>query len=330
VKRLRIDLRKDGHEVVVALYCIGYLVLLIGRLARGEGQTPAESALFFGIGFATVWSRWLVSRRTEDRRGRAAWGLLTLAGAVSLVGGLGWTAKLLGGIDPQTATEANWIDYLHYPAIVAGFMLFRHRGTALPRDTLARVDWLFVTFAFGLAWYLSFRSAVSIPEGVTASVVLFPIFDAVVVLTAWSALRAAPDEATRDAIGLTMVGQLVYLLTDYYWSLVPISYQPGHGLDVAWFVAWVSQWVGARRALRSLPAPTSTASMPGDHGRWLVVLALAAVTLLVMVATLDPPCHSAAPRGAGPERVGGEGGNPGRPVRGVGRLGSGPAIAHRD
>jgi len=225
-------------------------VLTLAVLLASPLEQPAQAALSRGAiaaaGIVAALSCGRRALRSTGRR-RRAWGLLSLGGAVGLLGNV--YAAAIG--DPETGDTAYIAALLLGMVGLALFPTVRLRGHELVRLLL---DSLVVG---GSVLYIAFFSVITQVEGSVVTepsltAYVLPVVDALLATLAVLVLTRSPA-AERVPLGLVGIGFVMYAVADVVFALLSAEgrFSFGTPVDVGWVGGYVAIAVAARHPAAS-------------------------------------------------------------------------------
>ncbi len=282
--------RRLTHEHVVIAYAATYLGLLAVAPLVGGWVTGVTNVLYFGIGAATAWSQWQVTRRLAGDVSRRAWTLLLLSSLTHLVSGSLWTLWLAVRSTEMPAMLTMVVDFAYAPLAFAAFLAFPSREGFSLRNPKVRLDSaLFVLGAVALSWHFALRPLLDDNAALSIATLVPIVGDWGLALVASIAFLRVASGRDRAAIAFLLAGHLLYILTDFFWGISRGQYVPGHWVDGFWFSAWLLRWMGTRRALHSLDAKVPLdAGVTTDAGLGPSLFVAGAYLLLVLALLVEP------------------------------------------
>ncbi|MFD6135128.1 response regulator [Isoptericola sp. NPDC060257] len=230
---------------VAAVLVLALVVLLAGPLDQAAQAAISRGAIAAAGVVAALSCGWRAARSTGRRR--RAWGLLSLGGAVGLLGNV--YAGLVG--DPETGDTAYIAALLLGVVGMALFPTVRPRGHELVRMLLDSV------VVGGSVLYIAvFSVALGGTGGFEAEPVLtayaLPVVDALLATLAVLVLTRSPA-AERVPLGLVGIGFVLYAVADVAFALLTVEggFSFGSPVDVGWVGGYLAIAVAARHPAAS-------------------------------------------------------------------------------
>ncbi|MCZ2264319.1 hybrid sensor histidine kinase/response regulator [Isoptericola sp. QY 916] len=236
---------------VAAVLVLALVVLLAGPLDQAAQAAISRGAIAAAGVVAALSCGWRAARSTGRRR--RAWGLLSLGGAVGLLGNV--YAGLVG--DPETGDTAYIAALLLGVVGMALFPTVRPRGHELVRMLLDSV------VVGGSVLYIAvFSVALAGTGGFEAEPALtayaLPVVDALLATLAVLVLTRSPA-AERVPLGLVGIGFVLYAVADVAFALLTAEggFTFGSPVDVGWVGGYLAIAVAARHPAASGSPVTS-------------------------------------------------------------------------
>ena len=232
---------------VAALFALTLVVLLAGPLAQPVQAAISRGAIAAAGVVAALSCGWRAARSTGRRR--RAWGLLSLGGAVGLLGNV--YAVVVG--DPETGDTAYIAALLLGVVGMAFFPTVRPRGRELVRMLLDSVvvggSVLYIA-VFSVALGAGGAGSVDAEPALTAYAL--PVVDALLATLAVVVLTRSPA-AERVPLGLVGIGFVLYAVADVAFTLLTAGggFSFGSPVDVGWVGGYLAIAVAARHPAAS-------------------------------------------------------------------------------
>jgi len=250
-----------GAPVLIAavVMLVGYGLWQIFRWGGRPHQALIGDLSLLVPNGAVVVCAGLVSRRPDlGRRTRRAWGLLTVALCLYMLGDV---LQLVYEVVLHRRAYPTWADaaYLSfYVVAVAGLLTFPSRRRTRSERLRLVLD-MGTVFVGGvtLIWYLVLGPAAQgagfdLPDLVTFA---YPIGDVLLLFGALSLLWRGAPRGTVVPLRIFATGLLVFVAADitYTWITVHSSYLGGDPVDTLWFAAVTILLIAAGCQLRARP-----------------------------------------------------------------------------
>ncbi|MFC7879090.1 response regulator [Isoptericola sp. NPDC057391] len=230
----------------VAAVCVAALVVLLaGPLEQSVQAAISRGAIAAAGVVAALSCGWRATRSTGRRR--RAWGMLSLGGAVGLLGNV--YAVLVG--DPATGDTAYIAALLLGVVGLALFPTVRPRGHELIRMLLDSV------VVGGSVLYIAVFSVAlggggSLDGGPALTAYALPVVDALLATLAVLVLTRSPA-AERVPLGLVGIGFVLYAVADVAFAFLTAGggFSFGSPVDVGWVGGYLAIAVAARHPASS-------------------------------------------------------------------------------
>ncbi len=287
------------HERYVALYAVAFVFSVVFAL-RYAAASPVSAALYLGIGIATIWSQVQVARESASPRTQHAWLWLAFSSFLIVLGGTLWTYWPMYFGRELPDAMASWAGGMYVPFAAVAFLMLPSDENFSFRDRRAQIETaLLFVGSLALSWHFGLRPSLIDNQGDRQSMLALSggyfvlIGECVVSLAASLAFVRASSRSMRTVVGIALAGHLVYVLSDFFWTLVESRYKPGNWVDLIFFVAWVLRWIATRTALhqqRRTTVEIGTSARIEDTWRGGIgasIFVVCAYALLLLALTVD-------------------------------------------